>query len=82
LLNFAKKFILALISDPFNVLLPLSCGTKSDSLDFLGEATPTLRNKTAKLAESSDMNVQRNSVRGCNPSAVSVSQLLRGTSDI
>jgi hypothetical protein len=63
LLNLAKKVALALIFDLFDVLLPLHCGTKSDFLDFPGKATPKPRDKTAKLAKSSEMTVQRNSLR-------------------
>jgi hypothetical protein len=74
----AKKFALALTSDLFNVLLLLLCGTKSDFLDFLGEATPTLRDRTTKLAKSSETIIQRNSLRGRDLRAVSVPQLLRG----
>jgi hypothetical protein len=36
---------LALSSDLFDLSLPLLRGTKSDFLDFLGEAIPTLRDK-------------------------------------
>jgi hypothetical protein len=39
MLNLAKKVTLALTSDLFDVLLPLLFGTKSDFLDFPGEAT-------------------------------------------
>jgi hypothetical protein len=35
--------------------------------DFLGEGTPALGNKTAKLAESPETNAQRNILRGCDP---------------
>jgi hypothetical protein len=59
----SKKVTFALTSDLFDVLLPLLCGTKSDFLDFLGEATLALMDKTAKLAESSEITVQRNSLR-------------------
>jgi hypothetical protein len=55
ILNLAKKGALALTSDLFDVLLPLPYETKSDFLDFLGEANTALRVKTSKLAESSDM---------------------------
>jgi hypothetical protein len=41
-----------------------------------------LRDKIAKLAKSSEMSNERNSLRGHNPQAVSVPQLLRGTSGI
>jgi hypothetical protein len=41
------------------VLLPLLCGTKSDFLNFPGEVTPALRDKTAKLAKSSEMTVKK-----------------------
>jgi hypothetical protein len=51
-------------------------GTKSDFLDFLGEDTPAPGGKTAKLAESSEITVQMNSLRGQTP------QLLRGTSGV
>jgi hypothetical protein len=67
---------LALTSDLFDVLLPLLCGTKSDFLDFLGEPTRSLRNKTAKLANSSET-VQRNSLRGWNPQVVSIPNFLK-----
>jgi hypothetical protein len=53
-----------LTSDLFDVLLPLLCGTKAD---FLGEATPAPMDKTAKLADFSEMTLQRNSLRGHNP---------------
>jgi hypothetical protein len=66
LLNLAKKVTLALTSDLFDVLLPLFNGTKSDFLDFPGEATPALVDKTAKLAKSSETTVQRNSLIGYN----------------
>jgi hypothetical protein len=75
----AKKVALALTSDLFDVLLPLLLGTKSD---FLGEVTPALKDKSAKLANSSETTVQRNSLRGYNPQAVSVPQLFRETSGI
>jgi hypothetical protein len=65
LLNLAKKFALALISDLFN--------SPSSMVDFLGEATPAPRDKTAKLAKSSKMTVQRNSLRGCDPPKQSAS---------
>jgi hypothetical protein len=45
------------------MLLPPFHRTKSD---FLGEATPALRDKTAKLAKSSETSVQKNSLRGCD----------------
>jgi hypothetical protein len=68
-----KKIALALwTSDLFDVLLPLLCGTKSD---FPG-VTPDLGNKTAKLAESSEMIVQRNSLRGHEPGAFHVPNFL------
>jgi hypothetical protein len=58
-------------------------GTKSDFLDFPGEATPAPRDKTAKLAELSETTVQVNSLRGCDPpQAVGIPQLLRETSGI
>jgi hypothetical protein len=76
----ARKVTLALTSDLYDVLLPLFCGTKSDFLDFLGEATPIPKDKTAKLAESLETTVYRNSLRGRDPQVVSVLQLLRGTS--
>jgi hypothetical protein len=41
----------------FDMLLLLLHGTKSDFLDFLGEATPAPRDKTDKLAESSETTV-------------------------
>jgi hypothetical protein len=75
----AKKITLALTSDLFDVLLPLLCGTKSD---FLEAATPALRDKTAKLAKSSETTVQKNRLRGCDPRVVSIPQLLRGTSGV
>jgi hypothetical protein len=62
------------------MLLTLLHGTKSDFLDFLGEATPAPMDKTAKLANSSKTTVQRNSLRGRNSKAVSIPQLLRETS--
>jgi hypothetical protein len=46
------------------------------------ESTPAPRDRNAKLAKSSEMTVQKNSLRGCNPQAVSVPQLLRRASDI
>jgi hypothetical protein len=62
-----EKFALALTSDLFDVLLlPLLHGTKSDFLDFPEKVTPTPRDKTTKLAESSETSVQRNSKRGCD----------------
>jgi hypothetical protein len=72
-------FCVALTSDLFDVLLPFFCGTKSD---FLGEATPALGDKTAKLEKFLETTVQRNSLRGCRTQAVGVPQLLRGTSGI
>jgi hypothetical protein len=42
---------LALISDLINVLFPLLCGTKSDFLYFLGEATPALREKNCQIGK-------------------------------
>jgi hypothetical protein len=63
-------------------VLSLFLGTKSDFLGGLGEATHALRDKTAKLAKSSEMTVKRNSLRGCDPQMVSVPQLLGGTSGI
>jgi hypothetical protein len=62
-----KKVALALTFDLFNVLLPLLCGTKSD---FLGEKL-FCWTKTAKLAESSETTVQRNSLRGRDPQVAS-----------
>jgi hypothetical protein len=44
----AKKVALALTSDLLDVLLTLLHETKSD---FLGEVTPALRDKTAKLTK-------------------------------
>jgi hypothetical protein len=41
--------------------------TKSDFLDFPGEATPAPMDKTAKLAKSSETTVQRSSLRGHDP---------------
>jgi hypothetical protein len=38
--------------------------------------------KTVKFAESSEMTVQRNSVRGCDARVVSIPQLLSGTSGV
>jgi hypothetical protein len=58
-----KKVALALTSALFDVLLPFLYGTKSD---FLGEVTPVPMDKTTKLAQSSVMIVQRNSLRGCD----------------
>jgi hypothetical protein len=57
---------LALTSDLFDVLFSLIHGTKFEFLDFPGKATPALMDKTAKLAISSEMTVQRNSLRGHN----------------
>jgi hypothetical protein len=48
-----------LSSDLFDVFLPFLCGTKFDFLDFPGESTPTLKDKTTKLAKSSKMTIQR-----------------------
>jgi hypothetical protein len=50
---------------------------KSEFLNFLGETNPTPRDKTAKLAKSSEIIVQKNSLRGHDPQVVSVPQLLR-----
>jgi hypothetical protein len=44
--------------------------TSGRSYDFLGKATPAPREKTAKLAESSETTVQRNSLRGRDPRVV------------
>jgi hypothetical protein len=63
----AKNVALALTSDLFDVLFPLFHGTKSDFLNFMGEATSPLKDKTAKFAESSEMTVQSNSLRGHDP---------------
>jgi hypothetical protein len=76
----AKKSSLALTAKLFNVLLSLLHGIKSNFLDFAGEATPALGDETAKLAESSEMTVQRNSLKECNTQVVGIPQLLRGTS--
>jgi hypothetical protein len=38
----------------------LLCETRSDFLDFPGKVTPTPRDKSAKLAKSSEMTVERN----------------------
>jgi hypothetical protein len=78
-LNLAKKIILALTYDLFEVLLPLLCGT---NLTFWERLLQDSWNKTAKLAKSSEVSVQRNSLRGQNPRAVSIPQLLRGTSAV
>jgi hypothetical protein len=75
----AKKVTLILTSDLFDVSLLLLPGTKSY---FLEEATPTSMDKTAKLAKFSEMAVQRNSSKGCNPQMVSIPQILRGTSAV
>jgi hypothetical protein len=82
LLSLAKKITLPLTSDLFNVLLALLCGTKSDLLDFLGEATSASRDKTAKLAKSSETIFQRNSLRGHDLQVVSIPQLLKKTSGV
>jgi hypothetical protein len=79
LLNLVKTVALALTSDLFVVLLPFLRGTKSD---FLGEDSVALWDKTAKLAKSSETAVQRNSLRGRDPQAISVFQLLRRTSGV
>jgi hypothetical protein len=57
-------------------------GQKSDFLHFPGKATPTLRDRTAKLAKSSEPTVQKNSLRGCDPRVVNVWELLGETSGI
>jgi hypothetical protein len=55
---------------------------KSYLLDFSEKATPAPRYRTAKLTKSSDMTVQRNSLRGCDSLEVRIPQLLRGTSGL
>jgi hypothetical protein len=61
-----KKVILALTSELFDVLLHLLCGTKSDFFGLSGRSTPAPRDKAAKLAKSSEMTIQRNSLKGHN----------------
>jgi hypothetical protein len=61
---------------------PSSVGQNLTFWTFSGEATPGLRDKTAKLAVSSESAVQRNSLRGHSYQVVSIPQLLEGTSGI
>jgi hypothetical protein len=74
LLNLAKKVTLALTSNLFDVLLLPLCGTK---IDNTGEATPAPGDKIAKLAEFSEMTVQRNSLRGQDSQAVKLMSLAK-----
>jgi hypothetical protein len=71
LFNLAKKVTLALTSDLFAVLLPLLRRTKSDFLEeamtFQEKLLLFWGKKTAKLAKSSEMTVQKNNLRGCDP---------------
>jgi hypothetical protein len=60
----AGEVALALTSDLFDVLLPYFVGQKSD---FLGEASSASRDKTAKLIKSSEITVQRHSLRDATP---------------
>jgi hypothetical protein len=61
------------------MLLAFLLGTESDFLDFPGEHALT-GGQNCQLAKSSETTVQKNSLRGHDPQAVSVPQLLRGTS--
>jgi hypothetical protein len=67
LLNLDKEVTLALTSDLFDVLPPLSCGTKSTLGMFWKKPLLLWGIKLPSGAESSETTVQRNNLRGHNP---------------